>query len=225
MFFEKTSAPGKFDRDLKSQDNATPEIVIRELIQNAIDATEGGRNACITFCINNIDISAELSMVDYTSHFIKAYRYQNKVADKGASYMAVPTHISSAIKKARRSKKVKCLFAIDRGNGIKGGVDTIVKGDHKKIERGSGGSKGEGHLTAFGASPLRTVVYATKTRVGDHRASEPASQRASEPASQRASEPASQRASEPASQRASEPVYSKNSQPSLIWLDLKIKIR
>lgn len=138
------------------RDGTKDPIVIRELIQNGLDAAKA----------RGVKVSLRLVDVPLTDiPHIDAYRFAFNQARMHLQVdePATGRHAIDRIQKALNSSKIPCLFCIDDGEGID---PEALRGLYssgrstKKISEGSRGSVGNGHLTAFAPSDLRYVLYA-----------------------------------------------------------------
>jgi len=139
-----------------NRDRTDDRSVIRELLQNCLDASADG---CCDVCIT-------LSSVPQKEiPFIEQYRsaFKASVEHRGDTEPETGGQAITRIKQSLASETVCCLICVDNGAGIGPeelrslyGSGVSVKGE------GSRGSVGHGHLTAFAPSDLRYVLYAGK---------------------------------------------------------------
>ena len=144
------------------RESATEELVIRELIQNALDAAAG--KATVLF--KEIVMPAgELPCIDdYTAAFEAAR--QHRVSRPDAVISPNERQITDRIAEALQGD-VRVLVCADSGSGIS--ADALRRlyncGDTaKNVGRGS---VGVGHLIPFTVSDLRYVLYAGRTASGE----------------------------------------------------------
>jgi len=141
--------------DLSSYDGSAAPVV-RELIQNALDAASG-QPARVRFVITSVQTSEIPGINNYRQalHRAKAYR---KSRDTGKSHDE--QSILRRIDDHLRGDRMPVLLCTDNGHGITPEKMTLLltSGNTDKSDGGAG-SFGVGHLTAFSASDLRYVMY------------------------------------------------------------------
>ena len=136
------------------RERVTDETVIRELVQNALDASKGDEVEVTVRC-ENVKLRSIPHIPDYRKAFAKAKKYR---AGKGGP---PEKNAIERIEKRLKASEIKVLVCIDNGKGIDNEALRALYGeaDTTKVDRGRG-SVGVGHLTAFAASDLRYVLYA-----------------------------------------------------------------
>lgn len=166
---------------ITSSSRNTPEPIIRELLQNCLDAAEdtgsgadGKPNpAEIVFTIDHCKFSSIPGFREYERAFISACDARKK-GTQGDDEKRIIKRIESV----RRKNPVKVLFCRDNGIGLNDEriTNLLWSGNtSKEKEKGQTGAFGLGHLFAFQASDLRYVVYAGRCKNGGATASEIAS--------------------------------------------------
>ena len=135
---------------------------IRELLQNALDASHEAHN---NECKVNIYIETILAkQIPHIEEYKEVLHKAIATAEKQGSYNENSKQRVALIEEALQKEKLKVLLFADDGIGMKqnrldailtGGVS--IKGDEK-----SGGSFGVGNLSSYSLSSLRYVLYATK---------------------------------------------------------------
>ena len=140
------------------RESATEEVVIRELIQNALDAAAG--NATVRFREIVMPAGEVPCIDDYAAAFEAARQHRASRPDAVISpnERQITDRIAEALQGA-----VRVLVCADSGSGIS--TDALRRlyncGDTaKNVGRGS---VGVGHLIPFTASDLRYVLYAGRT--------------------------------------------------------------
>ena len=138
-----------------------PAAIVRELIQNSLDAVREDRRskAVVRFEMEEIALS-EVPAID-------AYRRVLKKAEQGQSRIqkdnCLPDQaamVVEAIKNCLSKKKIKVLFILDNGMGLDKQRMTGLLADGYSAKSSAGaGAVGNGHLTAIPASDLRYVLY------------------------------------------------------------------
>jgi len=136
----------------RSGEGVDNEIVVRELVQNALDA-----GACkIAFSVLNIPLS-EVPDIDGYRRAVQAIHPELKKTPVAKSAL-------ERINRVLEADQVTCLLCTDNGSGL--GLDEyrrlLAEAMSAKVDDagvGKLGSVGVGHLTAFDASDLRYVLY------------------------------------------------------------------
>ena len=143
---------------LSAYNNVDPHTVVRELVQNALDAsTEAKREVVrVAFDIENISASEVPARLQYREHFESAVDTQKKKGNIEQSKSIVETLRSSI-----EGGQVPVLWAFDNGIGLNDeGMEKLLgDGQSGKADESTAGSYGNGHMTSFPASDLRYVVY------------------------------------------------------------------
>ena len=164
LHFGPTHQPCGFTSGVVSQFDGSEGPVIRELLQNSLDAArDATRRAEVRFVIDEIPKSSLPGWDTYQQAFEKA--------KDGRSFWhgGKPSHnekvVIERIEKTIKSSKIPILLCIDNGHGLNGKrMDALLTpGNTSKGAQGAG-SFGLGHHAAFGASNLRYVIYASKYR-------------------------------------------------------------
>ena len=145
------------------REKVTEEAIIRELLQNALDAATGNNLVQVIFRHERIPTADLPCKNDYEQAFDNAltYRHVQGSVDSPVERQAID-RISSCLK----APELGVLVCTDGGEGIgeKGLRSLYNTGDTTK--RSGRGSVGLGHLTAFAASDLRYVLYAGRQQSG-----------------------------------------------------------
>ncbi|MCG8620744.1 MAG: hypothetical protein MJE68_01925 [Proteobacteria bacterium] len=144
-------------------ENASAECtrIVRELTQNALDAVrEADRDyTVVRFGLAEIKVSKIPSIKEYKKAFNLAkdlHRSMSSDDELTGSHEKVIRDIDEALK----SKDVDVLFVTDNGIGLTGKrMKSILSDGSTTKVRGTAGSFGVGHLTAFPASNLRYLFY------------------------------------------------------------------
>ena len=160
LMFPEAWKPETFTTNVTSRQAGEPDPVIRELLQNCLDAAirEAGRDrAEIHFTIS----SRPLRQLPGYQEYVRAFKAAK------AELTSPTTHdVLSAIRRVEQvldSRRIRVLFCRDNGIGLdrKRMTALVAEGISDKARQGAG-SYGLGHLTAFPASDLRYVLYAGK---------------------------------------------------------------
>ena len=139
-----------------NRDLVKDETVIRELVQNALDAQNGKNSACrVAFTLDTIRWEDIPGGHTYKQAFEAARNLLEN--DEPATGRQVIERIENSIK----SPSVTMLVCADNGDGIGPKELRSLYSSGRSTKQISGrGSVGHGHLTAFAPSHLRYVLYA-----------------------------------------------------------------
>ena len=153
VFAVDNNPPQGFTNTNANRDQVRDEIVIRELLQNALDSGTGTR--AVRFILDNVSASSIFGLDRYREAFEHACRYLAQ--DEPPTGKQMIKRIQKALDKA----SLRCLFCYDDGNGIAEAELRSLYGSGRSTKRTAGrGSVGHGHLTSFVPSDLRYVLYA-----------------------------------------------------------------
>ena len=165
LVFTPTGQPQGFATLATTQWDGNPEPVIREILQNSLDACVKAERECceVSFTIGEVARDEIPGMEGYERHFREAERERSRDAQGPAE-----KKIIEAIKHVLEPDRVRILLCRDNGVGLN--TDSmgrlLTEGNTDKTDAGAG-AFGVGHLTAFAASDTRYVLYAGRSRVGD----------------------------------------------------------
>ena len=138
------------------RDRTKDPIVIRELVQNGLDAA-GTSVVKVSLRLADVPVIEIPHINEYRTAFESARSYLE------ADEPSTGKHAIDRIHAALNRNKILCLFCIDDGKGIDPealrGLYSSGRSTKRSSER-SRGSVGNGHLTAFAPSDLRYVLYA-----------------------------------------------------------------
>lgn len=163
LVFEAVDGPAQgFNNVNANRENTKDDEVVRELLQNCLDAKSNSNSACIVTLILTQLPRREIPFIDdYELAFRASKDYRS--SDETATGKQTIDRIQQALDKA----ELESLICIDRGDGI--GYEQLRalygSGVSRKTE-GNRGSVGHGHLTAFAPSNLRFVLYAGREANG-----------------------------------------------------------
>ena len=144
-----------WDSAAVKRDDASDERVVRELVQNALDAAEGSEPIEVGFHLANFKVSDLPHIEDYKNAYDQAVKtLENHPSVTGQQ-------VTDRIDSVLSSDKADCLVCVDDAKGLSGSAIQRLysEGITDKPTQGRG-SVGLGHLTAFAASDLRYVLYA-----------------------------------------------------------------
>ena len=141
---------------LSAYDNVDPYTIIRELVQNSLDAALHKPKIKVVFEIEELSTSSIPGRVQYINHLRSAKETQ---AAKNNLNQAEP--IALAMENTIAKDTLKVLWILDNGTGLNGDEmeKLLADGHSEKADESTAGSYGNGHLTSFSASDLRYVVY------------------------------------------------------------------
>lgn len=150
---------------MAADDQANPAIIVRELIQNSMDASiEAGRSSCIVdFVLEEVSLQELPGIESYRAALANA-----KIAHKDNLEAAEATieRFENCLKK----HSVPVLNVLDNGIGLDSSRMHSLLGDGTSDKTGAsanrGGSFGVGHYTTFPASDLRYILYGGVTKNG-----------------------------------------------------------
>lgn len=171
LFFPEAVKPEGFTTHAMAQYDGRPDPVVRELLQNSLDA---GRKAGRASPENPLEVfltvrSWPVDEIPGIESYRRAFeggrrQYCEELAPTPATREAV-RRIESVLVRER----TEILFCADNGHGLDAArmraVLTEGRGD-KGGHGGSAGSFGVGHLSAFAASDLRYVFYGGRSDDG-----------------------------------------------------------
>ena len=164
IFPEEQTSDGFATSQINIHSRGNAEPVIRELLQNCLDARPTDRDSVdVVFTIDKISTKDLPAKKDYMEAFDSA-REQRQLHNQLSQQ---DVRICERIESAMYSGEIPVLFCRDTGVGIDENTMNrlLSEGNTDKSEKGAG-SVGLGHLTAFAASDLRYVVYGGKTESG-----------------------------------------------------------
>ena len=168
LYFAQTHSPHGFTHPALSHFDGDAEPVVRELLQNSVDAADKvGRRCEVRFEIREIDNDELPGFATYRHTFELAVRQREQ--DRGGS---PPTHdekiIVDRIKHHLSTPSIPVLTCVDNGTGITPArmASLLTSGNSDKGDGGAG-SFGLGHHAAFSASDLRYVLYASRFRASE----------------------------------------------------------
>ena len=150
-------------------DNLRPAAVVRELIQNALDAARsaGVSPAIVRFRLTRIPRSKIPGIKSYKSAFAKAVKTQKEITSGSLAGQAQRT--AEGIRNALAQDELDVLSVLDNGVGLDEQRMTALLGDGISLKDvAATGTYGNGHSTAIPASNLRYILYGGLSK-GGHR--------------------------------------------------------
>lgn len=157
-----------FESNLTSGQAGEADPVVRELLQNCLDAAlrDGKRDqAVVHFTIADHPIHGLPGLDDYRAAFTAGRRERESreggiTSDEHAAIDRIAALLESDV--------VPVLFCRDNGIGLdRSRLQSLLSEGNSSRSTGGAGSKGVGHLTAYAASDLRYVLYAGKRPEGE----------------------------------------------------------
>ncbi|MDE2824006.1 MAG: hypothetical protein OXK79_10950 [Chloroflexota bacterium] len=143
---------------ISAYNNVDPHTVIRELVQNALDASMlAGREVVrVVFEIEHLPRSAIPARSEYQQHLDSAVATQREIGN-----LTQAQSIIDAMRASIEASAVPVLWALDNGVGLDDeGMEKLLGDGHSgKADESTAGSYGNGHMTSFPASDLRYVAY------------------------------------------------------------------
>ena len=143
---------------LSAYNNVDPHTVVRELVQNALDAAMAARRdvARVAFEIGEVTTADVPALAQYREHLRCAIETQGKKRN-----LAQSKAIVDGMKAAIDENRMPVLWVLDNGIGLdgKGMEDLLGDGQSGKEDESTAGSYGNGHMTSFPASDLRYILY------------------------------------------------------------------
>ena len=143
---------------ISAYNNVDPHTVIRELVQNALDASmQAGREVVrVVFEIEHLPKSVIPALSEYQRHLDSAVATQQEIGNLTQAQSIIDTMRASI-----GASDVPVLWALDNGVGLDDeGMEKLLGDGHSgKADESTAGSYGNGHMTSFPASDLRYVVY------------------------------------------------------------------
>ena len=143
---------------LSAYDNVDPHTVVRELVQNALDASVSARRDVVRliFEIEEIPTTSIPGRLEYEHHLECAIDTQRKKKS-----LEQAQSIVGAMRRSIKANNVPVLWVLDNGIGLDDdGMERLLgDGQSAKADESTAGSYGNGHMTSFPASDLRYVLY------------------------------------------------------------------
>ena len=162
LFFGSANQPQGFLNLAMAKWDGNPEPIVREMLQNCLDAAVKANRAAgeVCFTIRRVAVGAIPGIEAYRKHFEGAVREREKGKQSDAERRVV-----KRIQRILAGLDTQVLFCRDNGIGLNadGMKRILTEGNTDKSEAGAG-AFGIGHLTAFAASDLRFIHYAGRSR-------------------------------------------------------------
>ena len=142
---------------VSAYNDVSAEIIVRELVQNALDASiQAGRKTDVRFEIETVPASEIPALGCYRTHFEQSVNTQRR-----AENLDQAEDIVGKIRNTLSEPHLKILWISDSGIGLNPDNMRRLLGDGQtgKSDPRLAGSYGNGHITAFPASDLQYIVY------------------------------------------------------------------
>ena len=167
LLFGPGSIDGFTPAGIAAFDDLRPAAVVRELIQNSLDAArEGGTpRAVVRFRRTRIRGSDLPGIREYAGVFDKAIKTQRRLG--GGSLPPQAELVVKRIQGALDRDELEVLSVLDNGIGLNERSMTALLSDGLSIKQGGAtGTYGNGHSAVIPASDLRYVLYGGITADG-----------------------------------------------------------
>ena len=148
-------------------DNLRPAAVVRELIQNALDAARAAvaAPAVVRFRVTRTRRDTIPGIESYESAFAKVVKTQESMT--GGTLTGQAQLVAETIRNALEREYLDVLSVLDNGIGLNEQRMNALLSDGVSIKGGDAtGTYGNGHSTAIPASDLRYVLYGGLTDDG-----------------------------------------------------------
>ncbi len=161
LHFGYTNREVGFTNPSLAQYDGSPEPVVRELLQNCLDAADRAkRRGVVTFLKWTVANEELPGWIEYLNKFRSAKLHR---LTRGEDLAPDERRVIEKIDALLETETIPMLMCIDNGIGLlPERMFSLLNPGHTRNVQGGAGSFGVGHLTAFGASDLRYVLYAAK---------------------------------------------------------------
>ena len=147
--------------DTASFNDLRPSRIVRELIQNSLDAAveAGKKTAIVRFRVTKIGRSDVPDIEGYEEHFRAAVEDHKENGELSDAAQQVTDNIEDALNILKKNKHYS-LAILDNGIGLDEKRMTSLLGQGTSVKSTeASGSYGVGHLASIPASALRYVLY------------------------------------------------------------------
>ena len=170
-FGPTVSAKGFTSLETSLFNNLPPARIVRELIQNSLDAAVEAREATavIRFRLDTVQLSDIPDVNGYQEAFVKAVQYWEDRSSAG--HLADPAQqvvdrIKSAVESLSQGKAT-VLSVLDNGIGLDDKMmDSLMSDGASEKQYDLSGSYGVGHLAPMALSDIRYMLYGGLTKNG-----------------------------------------------------------
>lgn len=142
--------------------DGSPEPILRELLQNSLDAAHtAGRDVCeVTFVLADVPADQIAGIDDYRAKFTSTLDYRERSRE---ALVTDETRTINRIKAMLDRDRVPVLLCVDNGVGLdEVRMSNLLTEGNSTKGGGGAGSFGIGHLSAFAGSDLRYVLYGSR---------------------------------------------------------------
>lgn len=141
---------------LSAYNNVDPYTVVRELVQNALDAAIKRDVIRVVFEIDDIAVALIPGLDEYKDRLACAVASQREAGNLAQAQSVVNAMCSSV-----GAETARVLWVSDNGLGLnKDSMEQLLGDGHSsKADGTTAGSYGNGHMTAFPASNMRYILY------------------------------------------------------------------
>lgn len=154
----QSGQPQGFSTLTTTQWDGKPEPIIRELLQNCLDAAAeiDVEQAEVDFEIRRVPLDQVPGIQSYRGHFDDAVAQREAETQSRAEKRVI-----DRIRRILDTDTVRLLVCRDNGVGLdRDRMGRILTQGNTSKDKGGAGAFGIGHLTAFAGSDLRYVLYA-----------------------------------------------------------------
>ncbi len=158
-FLQSTDEYGFTSTNIMNFRERSPAAIVRELIQNSLDAARTGEKTIVRFILLRINTEEIPGIVSYRNAFKKAIQYRKKVNNGELSDQE--SMVVRTIKETLDCHKQDVLAVVDNGYGLNKKTMRALLSDgvSSKVSKSATGAFGNGHFTVFPTSDLRYVLY------------------------------------------------------------------
>lgn len=166
--------PQGFSTLSMTQWDGNPEPIVRELLQNCLDAAaeDDRQEAEVNFAIRRVQLAQVPGIESYRKHFEEAVAERERDVGQGGA----EKRVIDRIRRILDDGTTRVLFCRDNGVGLNPDrMKRLLTEGNTDKGKGGAGAFGIGHLTAFAGSDLRYVLYGGRCDDGDGEVKEVAS--------------------------------------------------
>ncbi|MDE0553020.1 MAG: hypothetical protein OXI24_02305 [Candidatus Poribacteria bacterium] len=168
LLFGRGHNTGFTPAGISAFDDLRPEAVVRELVQNSLDACRvaGVEKTKVIFRLDRVHRDEIPGIEKYKEAFNAAMEYQKSSITRQLPGQA--KNVANRIKQALDKSYLDVLSIIDNGIGLNSSrMDALLSDGVSVKEKGASGTFGNGHFTAVPASDLRYILYGGVTKNND----------------------------------------------------------